>query len=64
MLVRSSGLSVVDSSLRLLSSSKLNLDRRSITSEWVEKILGIKSLRHIYGMESTSFENFVMNKVK
>ena len=64
MLVRSSGLSVVGSSLRLPSSSKLNGGILSTTLKWVEKILDIKSRRHIYGMESTSVENFVMHKVK
>ena len=64
MLVRSSGLSVVVSSLRLPSLLKLSVDIWSSASKWVEKVLCIKSRRHIHGMESTSFENFVMNKVK
>lgn len=64
MLIRSSGLSAVGSSLRLPSPSKLSVDIWSSTSKCVEKIFGIKSRRYIYGMESTSFENFVMNKVK
>lgn len=37
MLVRSSGLSVVGSSLRLPSSSKLNGGMLSTTLKWVEK---------------------------
>ena len=64
MVIRSSGLSVIGSSLRLPSSSKLNGGIWSSTLKWVEKILGIKSRRHIYAMESTSFENFIMHRVK
>ena len=64
MLIRSISLSVVGSSLRLPSPSKLSVDIWASTSTWVEKIFGIKSRRYIYGMKSTSFENFVMNEVK
>ena len=42
MLVRSSGLSVVGSSLRLPSSSELNEGILSTTLKWVEKIVDIK----------------------
>lgn len=64
MLIRLGSLSAVGSSLRLPSPSKLSVDIWASTSKWVEKIFGIKSHRYIYGIESTSFANFVMNEVK